>query len=239
MTEQVLAENAQNQNLSTDNASVSASSSEPTEKMLRQSEVTAIAARSKQEGYDKARRELVEQNKQPAQQQYHDQSANQQQQSMGGIQQQSPADLEKLIEQKLQQRSQADAANQFVNNFIQKMEPGKTKYTDFEQKVAKLNLPNIPDIVSLAAQTDNTPDVMYDLANNPHNVVKLRQLYAINPQLAMEEMNNLSASIKQNEAAKNAKTPNEPLSQIKSTTTGTDNGSMSVRDYKKDSFFRA
>jgi hypothetical protein len=223
MTEQVLAENSQNQVNTASAPAITPNVTHETssEKMLSQKEVNEIVGRAKSEAeqraYERAKRELsmparsAEQPSQPVQ-------------SVGGMQQQSPADI---------------AASQFVNQFIQKMEPGKAKYSDFEQKVAKLNIPNIPEIIHLATQTENTHDVMYDLANNPHNLIKLRQLYQINPQLAMDEIHNLSASIKQNEAAQQAKTANEPLGQVKPSTTGTDNGSLSVRDYKKADWLRA
>jgi hypothetical protein len=240
MTEQVLADtNSQNQV----NVSPAPASTPPVshgtvgEKMLSQTEVNEIVGRTKSEAeqraYERAKRELSTQPQSTVQ------ASPQSQQSIGGMQQQTPEELNKLIDQRLAQQSQASAASQFVNSFIQKMDAGKTKYSDFEQSVAKLNLQNIPDIVQLAHTTENTADVMYDLSKNPQNVIKIRELNQISPQLAFEEMQKLSASIKQNEAAANQKTANEPLGQVKPSTTCTDNGSLSVRDYKKASWAKA
>lgn len=236
MTEQVLAEtNSQNQSMNSAPASTAPITPQgsASEKMLSQSEVNEIVGRTKSEAeqraYERAKRELNVQPNQPIQQAH----------SMGGMQQQSPDDISKIIDQRLAQKEQQMAANQFVNTFIQKMEAGKSKYNDFDQSVAKLNLPNIPEILQLANATENTADVMYDLSKNPQNAVRLRELYQFSPQLAFEEIQKLSASIKQNEAGSQQKTANEPLSQVKPSTTGTDNGSLSVRDYKKADWLRA
>jgi hypothetical protein len=42
----------------------------------------------------------------------------------------------------------------------------------------------------------------------------------------------LSQSIKDNESAGKMRHPNEPLSQMRPSNTGTDNGAMSVKDYR-------
>ncbi len=236
MTEQVLAEPI-SQNQDTSSAPASSAPIVPhetipaAEKMLSQKEVNDLVGRTKTEAYERGRRESVAPQA-PVQN-------VSQPQSMGGMQQQSPDEINRLIDARLSQQSQANAANQFVSQFIQKMDTGKTKYPDFEQKVARLNLQNIPDIVQLASSADNTADVMYDLASNPENVVRLRELNQISPQLAFEHMQKLSASIKANEAAAQQKTANDPLSQVKTSTTGTGNGSLTVRDRRRDPSLRA
>lgn len=241
MTEQVLAEpNLQNQSITPSDVSPAPSAqSQVAEKMIPQSEVERIVKGRYADAFDKGKREAMAELQKQQPQQYQPEQAHATNNSMGGMSQVSETDIQRMVDQRMQQQSQNAAAQHVVNQFIQKMESGKGKYDDFEQSVAKLNLPNIPEVLQLANSTDNTADVMYDLSKNPQNVVKLRQLHQISPQLAFEEMQKLSASIKQNDAAQQQKTANEPLGQINHSTTGADNGSLSVRDYKKQDWLRA
>ena len=241
MTEQVLAEpNLQNQSITPSDVSPAPSAqSQVAEKMIPQSEVERIVKGRYADAFDKGKREAMAELQKQQPQQYQPEQAHATNNSMCGMSQVSETDIQRMVDQRMQQQSQNAAAQHVVNQFIQKMESGKGKYDDFEQSVAKLNLPNIPEVLQLANSTDNTADVMYDLSKNPQNVVKLRQLHQISPQLAFEEMQKLSASIKQNDAAQQQKTANEPLGQINHSTTGADNGSLSVRDYKKQDWLRA
>jgi hypothetical protein len=59
------------------------------------------------------------------------------------------------------------------------------------------------------------------------------------PLLAQREMHKLSDSIKKNEEAKSQPSVDEPLQPIKHSTVGTDNGSLTVRDLRKQSWLRA
>lgn len=146
--------------------------------------------------------------------------------------------VRKLINEEAQRMATMQTAQRIAEEFTQKMVAAKDKYQDFEQTVAKLNLPQIPHIINWANSLDNTADVMYDIAKHPAKFANLIMLAHTAPHLAAEEMQNLSKSIKQNEDAAKRQTPLEPLSQVKPSTTGKDNGSMTVSDYRKQSWLR-
>ena len=103
-----------------------------------------------------------------------------------------------------------------------------------------LELSTIPEVVQLANTVDNTADVMYELGKNPHKVASLLTLTRYgNVKLAYAETKKLSDSIKQNQNALQQPVPPEPLSQLKPSNVGTDNGVLTVRELRKQSHLRA
>lgn len=142
-------------------------------------------------------------------------------------------------ERKAQESAQLEAAQKIANDFTKKMlEFDKQRYPDFEQKVSKLQFQNLaeesPHIIAIAASLDNTSDVMYELANSPMKLGGIAALSKVNPALAAEEMIKLSESIKRDNQNLSRPTPKEPLTQIKPSTAGRDNGSpQSVSDFRK------
>lgn len=124
-------------------------------------------------------------------------------------------------------------AQRIANEFYTKLNAGKSKYSDFDTVMGDVDFKTIPHIVQLANMVDNTSDVIYDLAKNPSKIGIIQQLIQVSPQLAFKEINRLSAAIKDNESASNMKVPNAPLTQMKPSNTGTDNGAMTVSDYRR------
>jgi len=192
------------------------------EKMLKQSEVNELVGRLKQEAYAKGLRDAQ------------GQSSPAPQQSMGGMPQITEDQVRQMIADEAQKQSQMAAAHNTLNSFVQQMSSGKGKYSDFDETVATLgDMKNLPHIVEMAADTGIAGDVMYELGKNPGKVASLMTLAYINPHLAKSEMKKLSDSIKQNQTAQETPQAKEPLSQIKSSTVGMDNGMPTVRDLKK------
>lgn len=197
------------------------------EKMLTQDEVNKLVGRVRHDGYEKGRRDA--------------------QAELQGSQMSNP----QITEDKLREMMREEAARvqeeqirqamaqQLIGEFAAKMAAGKDKYEDFEHKVAALDLAKIPEIIQLANGTDNAADVMYELANKPYKIGNILGLYARAPHLAIAEMNNLASSIKSNQqAAQQAATPPEPMSQFKPSIAAGDNGKLSVRDFRKASYLR-
>lgn len=210
----------------------------PAEKMLTQSQVDHIVKSVKQEAFEKGRQAAIGgMSAAPAQ------AAATPAPTMGGMAQLSQADIQKMIDERapqaLAKQVQEQQRLQTNQTFIQKIEAGKAAYPDFDKKVERLNLPALEHLIPLLNSTDNTADVLYDIASNPKKVVDLTMLQNLNPQLAYEEMQKMSGSIKQNQAAASQTYPDEPLSQIKPSTTGTDNGSQTVSDFRAKSYLRA
>ncbi len=144
-----------------------------------------------------------------------------------------------FMAQELERQRQAAVGNQIANEFVSKLSAGKNKYPDFDEKVAPLlqefQAGRLLPLILMGNATDNTVDVMYDLANNQHKIGSLMATHREAPALAQSEMAKLSSSIKANEAAaaQAQQSAAAPLSQLKPSTSGADNGSMSVKDYKR------
>lgn len=200
------------------------------EKVLKQSEVNELVGRVKHEAYMKGMRDAQVQ---PPQEQP-------QGQSMGGMPQITDDHIRQLIADEAQKQTQLAEVNKLISNFASQMESGKEKYSDFNETVGKLgDLKNIPHIVKLAAETGMAGDVMFELGRNPGKVASLTTLAYINPSLAEEEMKKLANSIKVNQEASQAPDVAEPLSQVRPSTVGKDNGSNQVKDLRRKPWARA
>jgi hypothetical protein len=202
------------------------------EKMLPQSQVNKIAAQARSEGVERARKE-------------YEAKLAESQSSMGGISQMSPEHLQQMIAEAAQkhvdQQARMMTANKLVHEFTSKVTAGSAQYPDFEEKVSQLRLDKNPLLVVLANSADNTAGVLYDLANHPHKIGNILAL-ANNPateHLAQLEIMRLSKSIKDNEDAQKQAMPADPLSQLKPSTLGKDNGVMSVKDLRGQDWLRA
>lgn len=154
----------------------------------------------------------------------------------------SREEIEAMMEAKLQnvieKAGQKAVAQKVMNDFTTKMASGYEKYPDFKDKMQEFGLSEFTDIVQMATNTENTADVMYELANNPGKLGSILALSGRSQRKAMEAIQELSRSIKDNESAKANMKPREPLSQIKPTATAVDDGNAGVRDYLKQSWIR-
>jgi len=205
----------------------------PQEKVLKQSEVNELVGRIKHEAYSKGLRDA--QISAPA----IAAPAQNAGASMGGMQQLTEEQVRQMIADEAHKQTQVAAAHQMLSNFANQMGAGKGKYSDFDETVAKLgNLQNLPHVVKMAAETGIAGDVMYELGRNPGKVASLTTLAYINPQLAEEEMKKLANSIKTNEQGSQSPDVAEPLSQVRPSTVGKDNGSNAVRDLRRKSWAR-
>jgi hypothetical protein len=212
-------------------------------KLYTDEEVNNIVAPKKQKAYEQGRQDgLAELQKQ---QQYSQNTAatqtpaNHQPSQIGGMSQLSSEQIKQMVSSAIQEKENNIAATQFVNQFTQKMNTGNAKYTDFEKIVAPLDLPRIPDICALANLCDNTADIMYDLGKNPSKIGTLLALSKTAPHLAHLEIMKLSQSIKNNETASNIPGVKDPLSQVKPSSVGMDNGSVTVSDIRRNPKYRA
>lgn len=221
------------------------------DKVFYQDDVNKLIGKIRQETREQTRREALQemqlqqftqpqQAAQPAQQQV------QQQTQQAPVQQpQQPPQQNYLTEEnarqmfahELERQRQQAIATQIAYEFNNKLNLGAAKYADYEEKVAPLrqvfNNGQLLPLVYLANGVENTADVMYDLAQNPQKIANIVSLAQQAPILAQQAINQVSQSIKLNESAAQQKTAAEPLSQIRPSTTGTNDGSMSVKDYRR------
>ncbi len=136
-----------------------------------------------------------------------------------------------------QQKAQVD---EVARTYLEKMKQGATLYEDFDQVTKNFKPSKFPQVAIWAAQQDNTPAIIYDLAKNPQKLAQLHVLAVTDPDMAVDEITKLSQSIKRNEEAvnNNVKSPS-PLSKLKpSASAGSDTGKRSVSDLRKQPWLR-
>jgi hypothetical protein len=212
------------------------------ERTFRQSDVSDIVRREKAAAVEAYKR----QQQQPVEQQYGD-TRSQPSQNTSYQPQESPEDrirriaadaaqghIEKVRQDYAQQTQEAQA-QKTVQNFWNKVLTGREKYQDFDKVIGNLNLGQYPGVVQMLAEVvDNSDDMLYHLAGNEAKMAELQRL-AEDPRfqhIAVAEARRVSQSLKDNASASKIKHPNEPLSQMRPSNTGTDSGAMSVRDYR-------
>jgi len=203
-----------------------------------------------QEQLNEARQQIEQLQAQQGQQAQGQQQGQQMQQGQAP---QSPQMSPELIQQvmaQLQQKQQEDEAkrhqeqieqevNQVAQQYFGKMAQGKDMFEDFEAITADFNPAEFPQLVFLANQMDNTPAIIYELRKNPGKLADLAVLVEKSPSMARNELSKLSESIKRNDEAKrNLQEPQDPLSRLKPSPVGADNGTKNVRDFKAASYLK-
>lgn len=196
------------------------------EKLIPQSQVNKIVARESRDAAAKAEARFRQEMSQS--------QAVQQPQTLGGMIQITPEQLEQQILQTAQRLSQRQMADQIANEFERSIMDAKTSDPEFADKYAQLQIEDNPHLILWMRGMDNKADVIRDLADNPAKFANVLMLANSGKyQLAELEMQKLSTSIKQNKTAQGQKTAHEPLDQMKPSTISTDNGSSSVADFRK------
>lgn len=242
MTEQVQGFSAdQGQPASSESVNISSSAPAQQEKMLSQSEVNRLIGKTKDESYQRGAQDALSrfqqsQQAEPAYQQQQPamQQAPQHVQHVGGIPQLTDEQLRAKIIEENQKLEQYKSYQGLVNSFVSKIEAGKNKYEDFDNVAKDLNLPQIPAIWQAAERFDNPADIVYHLGKNPGKLAQLLTV-AYSPELVKRGMQEISDSLKQNEAAGEQKQPNAPLSRPTPSNVGMGNGdkTLSAQDWKK------
>lgn len=215
------------------------------ERVFTQSDVDRIVGKVKREAAE--RRSQSEQPHQ-AQQQYGDVAQQQRPQQPSNPATAAPdentyrkiaaEEAQRLRDQWVQDsrtRSEQEYAQRIVQNFTSKLTAGKEKYEDFDRVTAGIQFDRYPNVVHiLSAEIDNAADVLYHLSKDEAKMAQLER-DAEDPRfqhIALSNARKLAQSLKDNESAAKVRVPNEPLSQLRPSNTGTDNGVMSVRDYR-------
>lgn len=210
------------------------------ERTFRQSEVTDIVRRERQEAIDRYRRLEVEQPEYLAKK-YGDSNRNTSPQSNtvdeGHYRKIAAEEAQRLRDQWIQDargKHEEELARNTVNNFTQKINAGREKYQDFDQVTGDIEYAAFPNVVQLLANyVDNSADVMYSLGQDLTKMEILESLATRSPQAAIKQVQKLSKSLVDNESASRTRIPNQPLSQLRPSNTGVDNGAMSVSDFRK------
>ena len=210
------------------------------ERVFRQSEVNDIVGRAKRDAVERDRKLRVEQ-PEYAQQKYNDSSkqANHQPESGG-----SEDQIRKIVadetqrqrqawEQKNREQMEQQQAKTIVDKFWSKISSGKEKYQDFDKVTGDIEYARFPNTVQiLADHLDNSADVLYELGKDRFKMAQLESLSYMSPRDAIIQAQRLAQSIKDNDQASKVRLPNEPLSQMRPSISGTDSGNMSMKDLR-------
>ncbi len=209
--------------------------------VLTRDVVSKIVDRERQKAFQKGRNEAMAELQ--AQQQAPVQAAPEQiqqgQTSMGGMQQMSPQDIQRMISEQapqlLQEHMQQQRTQQTIDSFVSKMQAAEAKYPGLETKLNDLDYSTLAPIVQMANDMENTGEIMKELIDNPEKMSNLILLSYTQPKLAQKKMADLSNSIKTNQDALTQDAQaRDPMSQLKpSSSAGMDNGDMSVTDFRK------
>jgi len=211
------------------------------EKLYTRDEVAKITNAEKNKALDKAKKEFE------TAAALKNQSYSQPQDNLGQDNSKLTSEQIKQVHQEIENKAYRQAQEMFhqksIAEFQGKIAEAKKKYNDFDEAVTSLGFDKMPEdalksMVSLLNVADNGGDVLYDVAKNPTKYAGIINLVAINPNLAIAEIQRLSRSIKDNDTATKAPITNSPLSQVKPSITGADNGSMTVNDYRKQPWLR-
>lgn len=213
------------------------------DELLPKSTVSKIVARERQKAdakaYERGKREALMQ----LQQEQMQQQVQAQPSSIGGMQQLSQADIEKLIadrtsqvlQENIQQHVTQLQNKQLVDSFVSKMQAAEQKYPGLEKQLSELDYESMTPLIKMANDMENTGDIMKELIDNPSKMGNMLTLLYTQPNMAKRAMNELSNSIKQNEAAKAEEAQaRDPMSQLRpSSSAGMESGPMSVNDFRK------
>jgi len=207
----------------------------PAEKMFTQSQLQAIAAKENKRGEERAEARLRAEYENRL-----SQSAPQSQpQTMGGIQQTSPEEIQRLIRQEAYNMSRDHQAKQIETDWLSAMDAERTIDPEFADLYDAIGIEQQPMLVIAMAGMENKAQVVKDLAKNPSKYANILTLAnGGSPKLAQMELNKLSSSIKANADAMKQPKVDAPLSQIRASNIGGDDSNMSVTDYRSQSWLR-
>jgi hypothetical protein len=217
----------------TQSENVTPTENKPVEKMFTQAQLQAIAAKEARKAEEKAEARLRAEYESRLAQQPQQSS---QTQTMGGIQQTSSDEIQRLIRQEAFNMSREHQAKQIEQDWLSAMEAEKTADPEFAELYDAIGIEQQPGLILAMVGMDNKAQVVKDLAKNPSKYANILMLAnGAAPKLAQMELNKLSASIKANEDAKKQPKVDAPLSQIRASNIGGDDGNysnMSTTDFR-------
>lgn len=203
------------------------------EKVLRQSEVNEIVGRAKHEAVERYKR-----SQEAASSAQIPMNANSSSYSHDEINRIAQDAAQKFIKEQMEfakRNAEEQEAQHIINEFRAKLQTGKEKYQDFDQVTSDIGIGYFPRVIHLLAKhaDDSAASIMYEMGKDRTKLVLLEQLAEKSPQDAVMQIKSYAKAYKDNESAAKAKVANEPLSHMKPSASGQDNGVKSVRDYRK------
>jgi hypothetical protein len=206
------------------------------EKMFTQSQLQAIAAKEARKAEERAEARLRSEYESRLAQQTQQQS---QPHNVGGIQQQSQEDIQRMIRQEAFNMSREHQAKQIEESWLSAMDAEKAADPEFADLYDAIGIEQQPGLILAMVGMENKAQVVKDLAKNPSKYANILTLAnGGSPKLAQMELNKLSASIKANEEAKKQPKVDAPLSQIRASNIGGDDSNMTTTDFRAQAWLR-
>lgn len=138
-------------------------------------------------------------------------------------------------QEKMEKEAQEAELKTLANQYHLKVGKGSKMFDDFNEIMADFDPAAFPELVMATMQMsgDSLNEVLYELAKHPQKVVELDSLLKRSPKMAERQLEKLVKSAQGNIEAKqnNVEAP-APLSRLKSSSAGADNGNLSVKDFK-------
>lgn len=216
---------------------------QPEQRMLSQEEVNKLVGAAKAEAQEKARRQMEAEFQQRMEQQRSQQAQAPQAQAAPEL------DMDRIyqetrerLQREMQQQNMEAELKRIADTYNSRVEEMKEKDPEFAELMGTFNSRKFPAVAFLAAEVDNTGDVVKELVKNPAKLVEINALAKDDENWARQRMRSLSDSIKKNQAAieeeKLAKTrsPLDRMSPSVNSTSG--NGTMSVADLRAQDWLR-
>jgi hypothetical protein len=134
--------------------------------------------------------------------------------------------------QRRQQEAEQTAKVQYVaSEFVNKVQSANAM-----DKLEKLGISKVSidsPIVSFLNSVDNIGDVLSDFNENPIKLANLDAIYRINPELATQELQKLSQSIKRNKEALEKEKAPVPSDKLRPSSLGLGSGTTSISSIRK------
>lgn len=226
----------------TGDAQVLPSVQQEQEKLLPQSQVSEIVKRAKQEAVEQYKRLYTEQ-PEYAQKKYGDPAPvyAQAQQNFDEshyrkIAAEEAQRMRDEIFNQAQKRQQEEYAQNIVQKFIQKIEPAKSAYEDFDKVTGDLNLQPFPHVVQILAENiDNSGDLLYELGKDRLKLVQLEGLAERSRSDAIVHAQRLAQAMKERREAQssNSRSPQEPLSKMLPKVNGSATNTMDWKELSR------
>lgn len=213
---------------------------ERVERTFKQADVNEIVKRAKASAVDDFRR-LQSEQPDYARQKYGESIAREQNVSV------PHESVERIVTDRMQQirddwaaqeqeKLRNQHADRVINTFWQKVNPARANYSDFDQVASNMGLQKFPGVIELLADhVDNSGDVLYALGKDMAKLATLESWIKNDyGHIAIAEIKKLAQSIKDNDQASKMRQPNEPLSQLRtSSSSPLDNGVLAVKDLRR------
>lgn len=149
--------------------------------------------------------------------------------------------VQERFNKEMQDKQLEHQMKQVANNYLAKVEQGRTAYNDFDDVTKDFDPTAFPQLTFLLSGMDNAGEVLYDLAKNPLKLAGIDRLAEKNPRQAQSELLKLSKSISDNRQAQaDSQNQNvaEPLDRLQPSSVSGSNGKMSIRDLRNQPWLR-